>query len=218
MKKFKYTMLGTVAVLGLTANIAMANDSNFIPHYSVYGADYMRLLNAEQNTQLTNYLEYEEREPCQNYRMPPTGFYKDGCKLMYIYPERQQETAAADQQAPAPAVKREVLATYTINFGFDSSSIESAANSVLDLISNEIKQYNPSDVTVAGYTDRSGSTEYNMALSERRADAISRELTQRGIEHQIINEETYGETDSAVETNDGIKLRENRRVVIDFLK
>lgn len=217
MNKFKITMLGTVAVLGLTANTATANEPNFTPHYSVYGSDYLKFLNAEQNTQLTNYLEYEEREPCQNYRIPPTGFYRDGCKIMYIYPDREQ-IVAADDQTPISPNKRDVLASYTINFGFDGSAIEAQAKAVLDQISNEIKEYNPSEVTVAGYTDRSGSIEYNMSLSERRAHVISNALKQRGVFDQVIDEETYGETDSAVETKDGVRLRENRRVVIDFLK
>ena len=218
MKNLKIIMLGTVAVLGLSANAAMANEANFTPHYSVYGADYLKFLSAEQNTQLTNYLQYEEREPCQNYRTPPNGFYRDGCKIMYIYPNTQQEVVVVDEQMPTAAVKKDVLASYTINFGFDSSSIEVAANAVLDQISNEIKEYNPSEVTVAGHTDRSGSTEYNMALSERRAHMISNALKERGVVHQVIDEETYGEADSAIETKDGVKMRENRRVVIDFLK
>ena len=218
MKKFKFALMGTVAVLALSGEAAIAEQPNFTPHYSVYGADYIGLMDAEQNLQLTSYLDYEQREPCQNYRAPPRGFYKDGCKIMYMYPDGEQQVASAEQQTPTSAVKRDVLASYTINFGFDSSAIETSANSVLDMISTEIKEYNPSDVTVAGYTDRSGSTEYNMALSERRANAVSRALSERGIAHAIIGEEMYGENVPAVETKDGVKLRENRRVVIDFLK
>ena len=209
MKTLNYNLLASVAVFGLTINPAQANDLNFTPHYTVAYEGYLGLLTPEQNTQLTNYLDYEAREPCQNYRIPPTNFYRDGCKIMYNHPQ---------EVASTPSMKRDVLASYVINFDFDKSEMDASADPILHTITQEIMTYKPSEVTVAGHTDRSGAVEYNMDLSERRANSVSRALTARGVSNQVIDQEKYGESDLAVDTKDGVRLRENRRVVVDFLK
>ncbi|MBU0859490.1 MAG: OmpA family protein, partial [Alphaproteobacteria bacterium] len=79
-------------------------------------------------------------------------------------------------------------------------------------------RYNPREVTVAGHADKSGASDYNIALSERRAQAVSKVLTERGVANRVITQEAYGEAQPAVDTPDGVKLRENRRVVVEFLK
>jgi len=221
MKNFKLMMLGTVAVLGLSVPEAQAqNRSSFPPHHTVYYDEYVHLLSSRQMLELNRYLDYEFREPCQNYRRPPHGFYREGCTLMYRY-----EQPVAKAAEPAQAEHRtgdvnvsEILTSYKIHFAYDSSAIEPAANVTLDQIAREIAKFNPREVTVAGHTDRAGPTDYNVRLSQRRADAISKALTERGVANRVISKEAHGETDTAVETKDGVALRENRRVIVDFLK
>ena len=76
--------------------------------------------------------------------------------------------------------------------------------------------YNPQQVTVTGYTDSSGSADYNQDLSRRREQAVSRALLERGIANQALEREARGEYDQAIETPDDTRNQENRRVVIDF--
>jgi len=79
----------------------------------------------------------------------------------------------------------------------------------------EVLQQNPGrNVSIEGFTDSTGSAEYNQALSERRADAVSAELALRGIARERIVAHGYGES-HPVAANDTAGNRQlNRRVEI----
>ncbi len=207
----------TCAVIAVSLAPVSASAEDWYPgHYSVSGHQFVDMLTAEQKLELHEYLNYEEREPCQNYQEVPDGFYMDGCHLRYRYPEKKVAKAIV---TPAPEPKKaKVLNSYKVYFDFDKSNIKADAARVLDRVAGEIKSYNPSEVTVAGHADRAGSSDYNIGLSQRRADAVSDALTGRGVTNRVIKERAYGESQPAVETEDGVRLQENRRVTIDFLK
>lgn len=212
MKSFKFMVLGTVAIFGFTAPVAMAAEQYSTP-YNIASPG------ASRSLAIRNYFNYEEREPCQNYRAPPAGFYYDGCDLMKIYsPVMAKVQSTAESVAKVEPAAGNEMAFYKINFSYDKSSIEPTAKETLDQIAYDIKRYNPRKVIVAGYTDTAGSSSYNEKLSQKRADSVSQALHYRGINSQTINRQSYGERNLAVETNDGVKLRENRRAIIQFVK
>ncbi len=211
MKHLKLIALGSVATLALSVS-AHGADNNFTSHYLVDEKpyeNYVEDISAEKKLELRKYLEYQQREPCQKYREVPEGFVRDGCHI-----KREAQKVAVTYKPQ----KSKTLADYEIHFAFDSASIEPAAGNTINQIAREIKNYSPCEVTVAGHTDRAGSNAYNVALSKKRADAVSNALNQRGIQTRIIDEEAYGERRPAVETGDGVALRENRRVVVEFRK
>ncbi|MAE51109.1 MAG: hypothetical protein CMH27_04805 [Micavibrio sp.] len=223
----KLLTLGTVAAIALTVSPAHAEPytsqhgertAGFTSHHLVEKAPYKQkaeMLPADDKLELREYLDYETREPCQFYQPIPQGFIKDGCHLR----PAQQNTAKTVTHVTAATVQiSNVLSDYEINFAFDSANIEPAAGETLDQIASEIKQYNPGEVTVAGFTDKAGPNDYNVKLSEKRAEAVSEALTSRGVENRILDKEAYGETRPAIDTRDGVALRENRRVMVEFLK
>jgi OOP family OmpA-OmpF porin len=109
-----------------------------------------------------------------------------------------------------------IVHSETVYFDFDHSKMRSDQNATLDKVVDEIDTYKPADVTVTGYTDRSGTISYNDELSRRRAHSVSDALKNRGIVNEQIDQKSRGETENAVATADGVKMAENRRVVIDF--
>ncbi len=133
--------------------------------------------------------------------------------LMYV-----QAFAEQRQHAACGAYTYSSLANYTIYFDYDKSSIRSDATKTLRQVAADIGKYNPSQVTVAGYTDTAGFDDYNSALSVRRANAVENALEKLGIESNVIDSKSYGENDLAVNTPDGVELQDNRRVVIDFVR
>ncbi len=152
------------------------------------------------------FLEYNMyREPCQHYREPPAGFVFIGCEVY-----RQGSLVTAIE----PSAGEASLPVSTIYFDFDQSSIRGSERAKLDGIIAELERGSPARVTVAGYADRAGSNEYNIGLSQRRANAVIDELVARGIRRDMIERESYGETDLAVPTADGVPLQANRRAVI----
>lgn len=52
--------------------------------------------------------------------------------------------------------------------------------------------------------------------TDKREQAVSAALLQRGIANQTLDRKARGEQDQAVDTDDGVRNQENRRVVIDF--
>lgn len=222
MKNAILPVLGAVAALAMISTSAYADRWSFVPHlqFPAYHEEYYDLLTPQQRSELDVYLDYEEREPCQKYRTPPAGFYRDACDLMYRYPASLARTTPvmARGMSVQNADRRNVLAAYKITFDFDRSSLDSGADSVLDQVAREIKKFNPREVTISGHADSSGSSAYNMALSQRRADSVSTALNDRGITNRVIDSTAYGEGVLAVETGDGVALLDNRRVTIEFLK
>ncbi len=207
MRDLKLTLCGAVAAFSLLSVSANAEELGHMPYDSGYHSQYEGMLSLKQKVDLNHYLQYEQREPCQNYKPLPMNFYQDGCNLMYHYPSTDQVS-----------LERIVLASYVIEFAFDSSLIESRAEPVLTQIANEINKYHPRDVTVSGYTDSHGTTDYNIALSQRRADSVSQVLNARGVPNRTLGSQAFGETNQAIHTQDGVALRANRRVIVEFLK
>jgi OOP family OmpA-OmpF porin len=69
-------------------------------------------------------------------------------------------------------------------------------------------------IEVNGYTDTSGTPQYNMGLSIRRADAVKGELVKDGVPVAAISTQGFGETHLLVPTAAGVREPQNRRVEI----
>ena len=227
MSKLRILALGTVAAIAMapTTGAFAIDTANFTSHHLVEKKsyeNYVEKLPAERKLEVREYLDYETLEPCQFYQPIPDGFVKEGCDIIRIEPKKvvAPAPAPAPQPAPrpAPVTYNKVIQDYEVNFAFDSSNLSGDANSTLDTVAQEIRTYNPAEVTVQGHTDTSGPADYNVKLSQRRAMAVSNALTSRGVSNRVIDAKAYGENGLAVPTDDGVKLRENRRVVIEFLK
>jgi peptidoglycan-associated lipoprotein len=83
----------------------------------------------------------------------------------------------------------------TIYFGFDQSTLTSEANSTLNANADSIKKANRS-VDVVGRADPRGTTEYNMALSDRRAQAVKEYLQRLGIDAGKLSKVPRGALDA----------------------
>jgi outer membrane protein OmpA-like peptidoglycan-associated protein len=67
-------------------------------------------------------------------------------------------------------------------FDLNSAVIKAGGYSELDRVAGVLNQYPQTSVRIEGHTDQTGSEQYNMQLSERRADAVSNALIQRGVD------------------------------------
>lgn len=116
-------------------------------------------------------------------------------------------------QAPAPA---EPLAAvprdYRVFFDWDSAEVTPGAAEVLRQAAENAKEERLTVVRIVGHADRSGPVPYNQTLSERRAQAVARELARQGIPTNDVAIFGEGETEPLVETRDGVREPQNRRV------
>jgi outer membrane protein OmpA-like peptidoglycan-associated protein len=101
-------------------------------------------------------------------------------------------------------------------FNYDSADLQSSAISQLQKLGTLIKRNPRATFSVEGYTDSFGSPEYNLDLSQRRADSVKQYLVDAmGIDPAQIVTRGFGQTKFRVSPNGAIdEQRENRRVEI----
>ncbi|WP_156502159.1 OmpA family protein, partial [Erythrobacter sp. HI0063] len=105
---------------------------------------------------------------------------------------------------------------YIVFFNWDKSDITPEAASILDNAVSAYANCGMASVMLAGYTDTSGSAQYNVGLSERRNASVRDYLTARGVPGGRITSEGFGETNLRVPTADGVRELQNRRVEITY--
>ena len=101
-------------------------------------------------------------------------------------------------------------------FAYDSADLQPSAISQLQKLGTLIKRNPKATFSVEGYTDSFGTPEYNLDLSQRRAESVKRYLVQAmGIDPAQILARGFGQTKFRVSPNGSIEeQRENRRVEI----
>lgn len=113
---------------------------------------------------------------------------------------------------PPPMVKSEKVVLRGIHFDFNKSVIRPGDAAVLDEDVSRFKANPNMAVYVNGYCDAIGSEEYNLKLSDRRANAVVDYLVKAGVSSSQLIPHGYGKTDF-VATNDTEEGRaQNRRV------
>jgi len=105
---------------------------------------------------------------------------------------------------------------FIVFFDWDRSDITPQAASILDNAAAQYRATGNAQVVLAGHADRSGSDQYNVGLSQRRAENVRQYLAGRGIAEGVMRTEAFGESRPLVETADGVREPQNRRVEITF--
>ncbi len=100
-----------------------------------------------------------------------------------------------------------------VYFDFDSSALTNNAKEALDTQVKWLKKHEKVDVVVQGYCDERGTREYNLALGERRANAIKSYLVSNGIAANRISTISYGKERPAVLGSNEAAWAQNRRGV-----
>lgn len=99
-------------------------------------------------------------------------------------------------------------------FDFDRYELRTGAARTVERIADFLNEYEDRQVLVEGFTDSTGSRDYNMGLSERRANSVRLALIERGVDEGRIRIRGYG-PDFPVASNDNEAGRQlNRRVEV----
>ena len=99
-------------------------------------------------------------------------------------------------------------------FDWDSTRLSPASLNVLEQARDAFKARQGARVTATGHTDTTGTEAYNMALSLRRANAVKDALVKLGVPAAAITTVGRGEAGLLVQTGDGVREPQNRRVEI----
>ena len=163
------------------------------------------------------YRVYEESPPPPPPAPPRAREYRE--------PSYAQAEPARPAPPPAPAAPR--MERYTLSaqelFEFDKAVLR-MPQPKLDEIARAMAQDERIDnVMITGYTDRLGSDAYNLALSQRRADAVKKYLVDKGIAPNRLKAIGKGKSNPVVQCNDRDRaqlircLEPNRRVEVESI-
>jgi peptidoglycan-associated lipoprotein len=111
-------------------------------------------------------------------------------------------------------VDSQTLASDTIYFGFDQSTISGDERAKLDAVSQWFKSNPGHQLYLAGHADKRGTPEYNRALGERRALAVREYLAGLGVPPGALFTNSYGSDRPAVDGDTEEAYAKNRRVEI----
>ncbi len=135
--------------------------------------------------------------------------------------EEERRRREEEERARREAERRRVLSIIAerVHFDFDKSDIRPDAEPVLQRKVAVLREHPGIKLRLEGHCDERGSNEYNLALGQRRAEAVRRYLMSYGIETGRFTSISYGEERPLVDAQNEEAWAQNRRaefVVTDY--
>lgn len=118
---------------------------------------------------------------------------------------------------PDTDVDHQTLASDTVYFDFDKSTISGAERNKLEAVSQWFRSNPGHSLFLAGHADKRGTPEYNRALGERRALAVREYLVGLGLPAASLYTNSYGSDRPAVDGDTEEAFAKNRRVEIGVI-
>jgi peptidoglycan-associated lipoprotein len=128
-------------------------------------------------------------------------------------PRKGLETAIGGAATPGSAQDFQVNVGDRVFFTVDSSALSAEAQQTLTRQAQWLNQYSQYNFVIEGHADERGTREYNLALGDRRANAVKNYLVALGIDPARLLTISYGEERPAEPGNDDTAWAKNRRAV-----
>lgn len=130
-----------------------------------------------------------------------------------------QQAREIEQSVPDADVQRVgegIAVTFEsgVLFPYNSADVLPAGRENLRQLANSLRNYPGTTVLIVGHTDSTGSDEYNMGLSYRRAEGARNFLASQGIDASRVRVEGRGETEPVADNSTDAGRQQNRRVEI----
>lgn len=145
----------------------------------------------------------EERTPGQQ---PGAG--QEGAQAQPLQPGGVGANPLTDPASP--------LSKRSIYFDFDSFVIKGEYQSLIQAHSRYLKENPKAKVILQGHADERGSREYNLALGQKRADAVKRAMEILGVKETQVESVSFGEEKPRAPGHDESSWAENRRTDIVY--
>ena len=129
-------------------------------------------------------------------------------------PETMAQSQIQAIFADAMAIEPKPPIHFILYFEKNSDTLTPDSINELPQILKTISARNSVDVAVIGHADTVGSQEYNMKLSIRRAEAVSRLLIGKGVNPSFLAVSSHGKENPLIKTGDNVSEPRNRRVEV----
>jgi len=138
--------------------------------------------------------------------------------FLEIYAGPGEDVPSRTVATPPVLVKRTISLQSDVTFDFDKSDIRAEASADLQqviAVLNDAEIF--SELLISGHTCDMGADEYNLGLSERRADSVRDYLQQNGLKDVVVRTEGLGEAQPRLPNSSEPNRSRNRRVDITFV-
>jgi len=105
----------------------------------------------------------------------------------------------------------------SVYFGFDEYTVQTKYQKMLSAHASYLKANTKQKVIIQGNTDDRGTTEYNLALGERRSDAVRKSLNLMGVSDDQMEAVSFGKEKPKAEGDNEAAWAENRRADIVYI-
>ena len=143
----------------------------------------------------------------------------------YIGDRMDRQAERIEEEIPGAEVKRVgegINVTFNedagVYFDTNKSIVKGTSAATLDKLAGIFKEYPKSMVLVEGHTDSAGSDEYNMKLSQQRAESVTNYLIAQGIDSGRFTTKWYGESQPVGDNATAEGRAKNRRVEMVLIK
>ncbi|MEM6462054.1 MAG: OmpA family protein [Pseudomonadota bacterium] len=137
------------------------------------------------------------------------------------YMDRQEAELRAQLQGTGVSVTRNgnsliLNMPSNVTFGVDQAQIDPSFFATLNSVSIILNKYNQSLIDVYGYTDSTGSAQYNLDLSQRRAQSVATYLTAQGVDRRRMFVVGFGQERPVASNATDAGRAQNRRVELQI--
>lgn len=139
------------------------------------------------------------------------GYYQDRQEAML---RQRLEGTGVRVQRIGDTIK--LIMPGNITFATDSSRVQGNFEPVLDSVTAVMTEFDKTLIEINGYTDSTGSFEYNQKLSEDRARSVARYLMNAGVKSSRVRTTGMGERDPIASNDTASGRSQNRRVEINL--
>jgi outer membrane protein OmpA-like peptidoglycan-associated protein len=133
------------------------------------------------------------------------------------YMDKQAEELQKDLEgAEVERVGEGIKITFRdgIQFALNSAELSETSKSNLADLAKTLNKYEDTNILIEGHTDITGTREYNMTLSDKRADAVSSYLKELGVANKRMTTEGYGPDQPVADNDTDYGRQQNRRVEV----
>lgn len=128
----------------------------------------------------------------------------------------EAQPVAAESTANSANSLNDLLKIRVFYFGTNLSDITALSYGGLNAHAQYLKGNSNAKLQIGGHTDERGTREYNLALGERRANAVARYLVGLGVQADQLSVVSYGKEKPAADGSDEESWAKNRRVELDY--
>jgi len=112
---------------------------------------------------------------------------------------------------------KNILSKRSVYFDFDSNAVKDEYRGVVTAHAKYMTEKRDSKIKIEGNCDERGSREYNLALGQRRAEAMKKVMTVLGVQEARIETVSFGEEKPASQGHDEAAWAQNRRGDIRYV-